>query len=1201
MPTLVPPSEEPDSENAPTPPSADAPTLVDAPSPFPSPRPNPPKPPSARPPSPSPPARSAAPATQAFYNPQPILNEGVILASRYEIVRTLGEGGMGAVYQAKDLELNRMVALKVIRPELAKNPAIIDRFKQELLLSQRVTHRNVIRIYDLGEGDGVKFITMEFIEGQDLRSLIFERKKFPPDEAVGIMEQVCLALESAHRVDVIHRDLKPQNIMLDGSGRVLVMDFGLARTLEGDGMTQTGALVGTMEYMSPEQALAQDLDQRSDLFSAGLIFYELLTGQMPFRADSALASLIKRTQERAVPISSHDASFPENLSKIVSKCLERDPAARYQTAKDLLADLQAWEGKRTAGAVAFQSVKPWGQDIPWPKIGMGVAAVVLAMVGLLYRGKLFAPAPVKQAVVVPAASLAILPFHNASGDQSLDWLGPSIGDMLSTDVGQSARLRTVSPGRLHQILTDLRLSPSSVLDLATVKRVADFSNADHVVWGQYARFGDQIRIDATLQDLKNDTTTPLKVDVAGEKEIPAAIDRMAEAIRQKLALPDDVLKELKASSFQPTSQSVAALRAYNQGLSLERDGKHQEAQKQFEAATREDPAFALAFAKLAQTYSSLGYDNQAGQAAQAAVNLSQNLPQAEKYLVAAIRAKVTRNLPEAIRAYENLTKASPDNGDAQAALAGLYEDAGDYAKASRYQQAILEANPKDPAATLAIGRLAIKTGNPQASLDPLNRAQTLAIQLDNQEQKAAALHLIGVAYWRMNKPDEALRNYQQELAIWKQLGQQKGMAGALNEMAKVQVILGDNTQALSNFQQALTMRRDIGDKRGLADTLVDLGNFYADRGNQDQSVKMYKEALQIQRELADERLQAVLLNNIGAVYYDKAQYEDARTYYQQALQLREKLNAPRDIAETVHNLAETSVRMGQYEQASSQYLRALNLWRSLDDKRGAAIESYTLGTMFDYQGRYGSAINAKLDALNTFRDLKDKTYWLAEITGGYGESLILAGRGADAKPYLEEASRLARDLKNDGMTAQILLFQGDDAFYRGDFKAARSSYEQALQGATRSKEPDKILGAKIALVKASMQEGSAQQAVGNLRQLAQQAEEQALPNLAVDATISMAEAMLRAHDIAHAQSELERAILRSNNLGLKPLSARAEFLLGNAFRATGNDAEAQPHYKNALQILSEMRQDPGADKLVQRSDLKAISDESSRWSQGAKN
>src|SRR5277367_4504935 len=184
---------------------------------------------------------------------------------------------------------------------------------------------------------------MEFVDGKDLRTLIREKKKFAPEEAVEIIQQVCLALDAAHSAGVIHRDLKPQNIMQDPAGRILVMDFGLARTLEGDGMTQTGAIVGTMEYMSPEQALAKDLDQRSDLFALGLILYELLTGKTPFQAESALASLIKRTQERAVPVSDIDAQIPGALSGIVSKCLERDLNERYQNVRDILTDLNTWK------------------------------------------------------------------------------------------------------------------------------------------------------------------------------------------------------------------------------------------------------------------------------------------------------------------------------------------------------------------------------------------------------------------------------------------------------------------------------------------------------------------------------------------------------------------------------------------------------------------------------------------------------------------------------------------------------------------------------------------------------------------------------------------------------------------------------------------------------------------------------------------
>src|SRR6202167_4945968 len=269
-----------------------------------------------------------------------VLQIGDLLGGRYEILQLLGEGGMGAVYKASDRELDRFVALKVIRPELASNPSILARFKQELLLAHQVTHKNVIRIYDLGDADGVKYISMEFVEGVDLRALIQERtnekKKFTPEEAVEITEQICRALEATHSVGVIHRDLKPQNIMRDATGRILLMDFGLARTLAGDGMTQTGALVGTMEYMSPEQALAKELDQRSDLFTLGLILYELLTGVTPFKAESVVASLIRRTQERAAPVSDHDGTIPRPLSNVVSKCLERDPRLRYASAAELL-------------------------------------------------------------------------------------------------------------------------------------------------------------------------------------------------------------------------------------------------------------------------------------------------------------------------------------------------------------------------------------------------------------------------------------------------------------------------------------------------------------------------------------------------------------------------------------------------------------------------------------------------------------------------------------------------------------------------------------------------------------------------------------------------------------------------------------------------------------------------------------------------
>lgn len=1141
----------------------------------------------------------------------PLLQEGDVLGERYEILQMLGEGGMGAVYKARDRELDRFVALKLIRGELAANPAIVARFKQELLLSHQVTHKNVIRIYDLGDSDGVKFISMEFVEGRDLRALILERKKFPPEEAVEIILQVCRALEAAHSVGVIHRDLKPQNVMRDKTGRILVMDFGMARTLEGDGMTQTGALVGTMEYMSPEQALAGELDQRSDLFAVGLILYELLSGKMPYKAESALASLIKRNQERAIPVTTHDGTIPGPLSNIVSKCLERDTTLRYQSAAELMADLEAWQGKRPISASMISTVaivtpavtgaaQQGPRVLPWKWIGVGALVVLLAVAGIFVRNR-FPGAGAATAQQGPLESLAILPFRNASGDASLDWLGSSVADMLSTDVGQSAQLRTISPSSLHQIFTDLRISSATVLDPATIRRVADFSNADRVVWGQYARFGDQIRIDVTLQDIKNDRSVPLKIEVPSEKEIPGAVDKLAESIREKLALPRNVLKELKASSFQPNSSSVEALRDYDLGIGFQRDGKNLEAQKQFAAAAKADPNFALAFSKLAQAYSILGYDGEAEQSAQKAVTLSQDLPEAEKYLISATLSQVSKNYPEAIKAYEALAKASPDNSDVQSALASLYKDSGDLTKSREYYQKLLKTNPKDVTATIELGRIALKSGDAQASLDPLNRAYTLAIQIDNQEQKAASLHFMGVAYGMLSKPEETLRYEEEALAIWRNIGQKRGLALSLNQMANAQASLGKTKEALANFQEALQVRRDIGDKRGLGDSLIDLGNFYDDRGDHDQALKMYKEALQLQRDLGNESLQAICLNNIGSSYSNKGQYEDALTYFQQALQLREKSKVPQDIVEAVHNLGVTSADMGQYDQAIAYYLRALDLRRGMNDPRGAAIESYSLGKMFDYQGRFGAAINSKQEALNTFRDIKDRTPWMAEVLGGYAEALILAGRGDEAKSSLDEALSLSRELKNDEMTAETLGFQGDGFFYRGDFKSASALYAQALQAATRSKEPGAILIAKVNVAKVQVQEKHAQEAIASLRQLIQQADDLGLKYTSVECSILMAQGLMLNHNSTDARQELGRASLLSNKLGMQPLSAQAHFLLATIARDSGNASDAQDHYREALRLLDAMKKDPGAEKALQRADFKSINEEAKRATLAVKN
>ncbi|MBV8728316.1 MAG: protein kinase, partial [Acidobacteriia bacterium] len=271
------------------------------------------------------------------------LEPGGSFGPRYRIDALLGEGGMGAVYRAFDSELGRTVALKLVRPELATSPQTMQRFKQELLLASKISHKNILRIHDLGDFNGVKFITMAYVEGADLANVIEKDGRLPFDRALKFCKQLCAALEAAYSEGVVHRDLKPQNILVDRPDNVYVSDFGLAKSLEAEStmMTRTGQILGTPRYMSPEQVEAGIIDHRSDLYSLGLIFYEMFTADVPFRGESTLQLMYQRVNERPKDPRTVVPELPPYVAHIILKCLEKDPAQRYQHAREILADLES--------------------------------------------------------------------------------------------------------------------------------------------------------------------------------------------------------------------------------------------------------------------------------------------------------------------------------------------------------------------------------------------------------------------------------------------------------------------------------------------------------------------------------------------------------------------------------------------------------------------------------------------------------------------------------------------------------------------------------------------------------------------------------------------------------------------------------------------------------------------------------------------
>ncbi|HXY68280.1 MAG TPA: protein kinase [Gemmatimonadales bacterium] len=287
-------------------------------------------------------AASATAARRAQAEPG-MLAEGSRFAGRYDIKGVLGMGGMGVVYRAWDNELGELVAIKTLRMDAAlAEPAALDRFKQEIRLARKITHRNVVRTHDLGEVDGLYFITMEYVEGQSLKHLIQARGSLPVNVALTVGKQLCRALEVAHEQGVIHRDIKPQNLIVEPSGTLKVMDFGIARLAKrSEGMTQAGMALGTPEYMAPEQLLGTEVDFRADLYATGAVLFESLTGRTPFVGDSAVTLVAKQIEETPPSPRSLNADVPEPLATVVLRALAKDPAERPQSAALLYEELDA--------------------------------------------------------------------------------------------------------------------------------------------------------------------------------------------------------------------------------------------------------------------------------------------------------------------------------------------------------------------------------------------------------------------------------------------------------------------------------------------------------------------------------------------------------------------------------------------------------------------------------------------------------------------------------------------------------------------------------------------------------------------------------------------------------------------------------------------------------------------------------------------
>ena len=586
---------------------------------------------------------SAGPSfTRTLETPRTDLGRGELFAGRFELIEELGAGGMGVVYRAFDKKVGEEVALKLLHPEIARDERTVERFRNEIKLARRITHKNVCRMHELHEEGTTLFITMEYVSGQDLKELIKECGALPTGKAVSVAKQIAEGLAEAHDLGVVHRDLKPQNIMVDTDGNAKIMDFGIARSLRAVGMTAAGSLIETPDYMSPEQVEGKEADQRSDIYALGVILFEMATGRVPFEGDSPLSVAFKHKNEIPVAPRSLNAEVPEPFNKLILRCLEKERENRYQTADELLADLvRIEEGLPISERVVLKArptihitrEKPTGvRRFLVPALTLLLLVIAGAAV---WRFLLRGSAP---ALVNMENSIAVISFENQTGDPSFDDYRRTIPNRLITSLEMPASFYIASNERMRDLLKQIGKGGMEIIDSGAGFELCRKEGIRSLVAGKFYRAGDMFITDVNVLDVR--TKRLLRTVSARGTGPESLILGQVDELSRQIAAGQGVAKEKIDASLKPigdvTTSSPEAYKFYLKGIEEAANFNDEDTARQsFEKALEIDPTFVSAWWGLAGVLDDLNNAQDRNKAIVKARNLSKKATEAERLWIEA--------------------------------------------------------------------------------------------------------------------------------------------------------------------------------------------------------------------------------------------------------------------------------------------------------------------------------------------------------------------------------------------------------------------------------------------------------------------------------------------------------------------------------------------------------------------------------------
>ena len=897
---------------------------------------------------------------------------GQAFGPRYHIIRLLGAGGMGAVYQAWDQELGVAVALKVIRPEVMADPEaardLERRFKRELLLARQVSHKNVVRIHDIGEIDGIKYLTMTYIQGADLASILRKKGRVPVAWALQIAKQVGAGLSAAHEVGVVHRDLKPANVMIDAEDRAVIMDFGIARSVKtGAGVTAAtaaGAIVGTIEYMAPEQAMGKFVDRRADLYAFGLMLYDLLVGSRHLTGgESTMGDLMRRMQQAPRSARSLNGDVPEALDRIITQCVQPDPAARYQTATELVADLDRLDA---GGQLVQPAVAPPARR--WPAVaavGAATLLLVVAAAGGAWWMTRSRGSPSPATAQRQTVSVLIADFANRTNDRVFDG---SLEQALTIAVEGASFVTSYPRATALGIATQIK--PSSKLDESMGRLVAVREGINVILAGsiETAGSGYTITVRAVDPAVEQKVLATVTAKASTKPEVLQAMGTVAAKIRTALgdATPESA-KLAEAETF--TAASLEAVRDYSVAQDLAENNKEEEAIAYYKRAVEQDPNFGRAYSGWAVSAFTLGRQDEATTNWNKALSLMDRMTDREKYrTLGTYYLGVARNYDKAIENYSTLVKLYPaDRGHGNLALAYFY--IRDFPKALEEGRRAVELYPKS---------VRFRTNNALYAMyagDFATAAAEGGRVIDQAPHSETAYLPLAMAALATAKPAEARDAYMRMARAGT-----PGASLANIGLADLAMYEAGFVEAEATLKVGIVDDEKIRSTAGMAAKSVALAEAYDAQGKIALAVTSAQRALKISRQ------ESVAVPAARALLAGGKEADAKALAVELGAQLQPQSRAYGKIIEG--EIALRRRRATDAVDAFSEARRLADVWLARFDLGIAYVEAghhaEALAELETCQKRRGEATAIFLDDVPTFRYLAPLPYWLGRAQEGLG-------------------------------------------------------------------------------------------------------------------------------------------------------------------------------------------------------------------------